>query len=65
MITIQTLLDEMQINKTQFAAELGVPESTVVKWIKGKSHPNCNALKNINALLQSKNVSYHIFDIIW
>lgn len=44
---LKDLMEELDLNQTQFAAKIGVKQSRVSEWLKGKSKPGYDSIKMI------------------
>lgn len=44
---LKELLIELELNQSQFAARIGLKQSQVSEWLKGKSNPGYDSLKAI------------------
>lgn len=44
---LKELLIELELNQSQFAAKIGLKQSQVSEWLKGKSNPGYDSLKAI------------------
>lgn len=44
---LKDLMEELDLNQTQFAAKIGVKQSQVSEWLKGKSKPGYDSIKMI------------------
>lgn len=48
---LKELLIELELNQSQFAAKIGLKQSQVSEWLKGKSNPGYDSLKAICSAL--------------
>lgn len=44
---LKDLMQEFELNQTQFAQKIGVKQSQVSEWLNGKSKPGYDSIKNI------------------
>ncbi|MBE7076566.1 MAG: helix-turn-helix transcriptional regulator [Clostridiales bacterium] len=44
---LQDIMNEFNLNQTTFALKIGVKQSQVSEWLKGKSKPGYDNLKSI------------------
>ena len=62
---IKKIRQDCFLSQESFAKELGVSSSTVLRWEKGQTIPNCVTMRKIVSFCKKQNVSFQQAEEAW